>query len=110
MRTVFYFTVVGTSVSAFPLALNWTTPPADAWFPLIMLAVLATGGQAFLTLGYSLAPAARVGPFNYMNVVFATLLGFIFWRETPDEFALGGALLVFVACVIVLRHGPGLSR
>lgn len=110
MRIVFYFTVVGTLVAAFPLALNWTTPPPDAWFPLIMLAVLATGGQAFLTLGYSLAPAARVGPFNYMNVVFAALLGLIFWQEIPDDLALVGALLVFVACVIVLRHGPGLVR
>lgn len=110
LRTVFYFTVVGTLVSAFPLALNWVPPPSQAWLPLISLAVLATGGQAFLTLGYGLAPAARVGPFNYMNVVFAALLGIVFWGEVPSSLALAGAVLVFIAAAVVLRHGPGLKR
>lgn len=110
MRTVFYFTVVGTLVSAVPLALNWVTPPLHTWIPLFALAVLATGGQAFLTLGYSMAPAARVGPFSYMNVVFATVLGVLFWDEFPDGLAFAGAALVFVAAAAVLRHGPGVKR
>lgn len=110
LRTVFYFTLVGTVVSAFPLALNWTWPPAQTWLPLIFLAVLATGGQAFLTLGYGLAPAARVGPFSYFNVVFAVLLGWMIWSEIPDALFLSGAVIVFVACAAVLRHGAAIRR
>ena len=100
IRIVFYFTVLGTLISAVPLIWSWQLPQADVWWLLILIGLLAAVGQFLLTKGYSLAPAAQVGPFTYGNVVFATFLGWMFWGETLDLLTWVGACLICVAGII----------
>jgi drug/metabolite transporter (DMT)-like permease len=100
IRIVFYFTVFGTMISAVPLVWSWQSPKAEIWWLLVLMGLLAAVGQFLLTKGYSLAPAAQVGPFTYGNVVFATLLGWIFWGEGLDSLTWVGAFLICLAGII----------
>jgi drug/metabolite transporter (DMT)-like permease len=103
LRTVFYFSAFATAVSAIPLALHWSMPPPSAWLTLLGIGAAGSVGQALLTKGYALAPAARVGPFTYSNVVFATLAGWLLWQEVPDALSFAGATLIFFSAVLVFR-------
>lgn len=107
-RTVFYFSTISSTVSAVPLAFTWETPPPSAWGLLVMIGVLAGCGQIALTKAYAYAPAARISPFSYTTVIFATLIGWGLWNEVPDGFSFLGALLVCVAGVLATRrrHEP----
>jgi drug/metabolite transporter (DMT)-like permease len=58
-----------------------------------------------LTRGYSLAPAGRVGPFSYGNIVFAALLGWLFWSETLTPLTGLGTLLICGAGMLVATRG-----
>jgi drug/metabolite transporter (DMT)-like permease len=100
VRVVFYFTVFGTLVSAIPLAWAWQHPSGRMLWALCVMGVLAIMAQMCLTKGYSLAPAGQVGPFNYGNVVFAAVIGWVFWGETLDGLTLVGAVLTCSAGVI----------
>jgi drug/metabolite transporter (DMT)-like permease len=100
VRVVFYFTVFGTLVSAIPLAWAWQTPQGHMLWALCVMGVLAIMAQMCLTKGYSLAPAGQVGPFNYGNVVFAAILGWLIWGETLDGLTLAGAVLTCSAGII----------
>ena len=100
IRIVFYFTVFGTLISAMPLVWRWQSPKGEIWWLLVLMGLLAAVGQFLLTKGYSLAPAAKVGPFSYGNVVFAMLIGWILWGESLDAFTWVGAFLVCIAGVI----------
>lgn len=102
-RTVFYFAVFATLVSAVPLSWSWRTPSPDAWLTLVLAGVCATGAQLLLTRSYAFAPAARIGPFSYATVVFAALLGWAAWGEVPDRYAFMGGGLVIAAGVLALR-------
>ncbi len=104
IRIVFYFTVFGTLISAVPLAWSWQSPKPEILWLLVLMGLLAAVGQFLLTKGYSLAPAAQVGPFTYGNVVFATLLGWIFWGEGLDSFTWIGALLICLAGIITTHR------
>jgi drug/metabolite transporter (DMT)-like permease len=104
-RIVFYFGVISTAVSALPLVHEWRTPPPPLWLTLIALGVLATAGQLLLTEAYAFAPAARVGPFIYMSVVFAGLFDWWLFAKPPDRFTLVGAVLIAAAGVVVLKQG-----
>ena len=104
IRILFYFTVISTLASAVPLIWAWQTPAPAALLSMALLGLVATAGQYLLTTGYSLAPAAQVGPFTYTNVVFATLIGWIFWNETLDALAWVGAALVCIAGIIASRR------
>jgi drug/metabolite transporter (DMT)-like permease len=104
-RIVFYFTTFGTLVSAVPLVWAWKTPEGHLLWALCGMGILAIMAQMCLTKGYSLAPAGQVGPFNYGNVVFAALLGWMIWGETLDGLTLAGAVLTCSAGIIATYHG-----
>jgi drug/metabolite transporter (DMT)-like permease len=103
-RIVFYFTTFGTLVSSIPLLWAWKTPGGHLLWMLSAMGVLAIMAQMCLTKGYSLAPAGQVGPFNYGNVVFAALLGWLIWDETLDALTLVGAVLTCFAGIIATYH------
>jgi drug/metabolite transporter (DMT)-like permease len=100
VRVVFYFTMFGTLVSAVPLAWAWQSPQGRMLGVLCVMGVLAIMAQMCLTKGYSMAPAGQVGPFNYGNVVFAAVIGWVFWGETLDGLTLVGAVLTCVSGII----------
>lgn len=100
IRIVFYFTVFGTIVSAVPLIWSWQAPAPEIWWLLGLMGLLAAVGQFLLTKGYSLAPAAQVGPFTYGNVVFATFLGWVCWGEGLDSLTWIGAFLICIAGIV----------
>lgn len=102
-RIVFYFGTVATLVSAVPLVWAWQTPSLEALGWLGMMGCCATAAQLCLTRAYSLAPAGQIGPFTYISVVFASLLGWLFWNEIPATMTFAGSALVIVAGLLTLR-------
>jgi len=103
-RIVFYYSAVSTLISLAPLWWAWQPPTLMQLGLMALIGVLATGGQLFMTHGYTLAAAARIGPFMYVAVVFAALFGWIFWTEIPDGLSFAGAALVCIAGVLAIRH------
>ena len=104
IRILFYFTLVSTLASTVPLTWAWQTPEPSALLSMALLGLLATAGQYLLTTGYSYAPAAQLGPFTYTNVVFAAVIGWIFWGETLDSLAWIGAVFICFAGIIASRR------
>ena len=105
-RVVFYFSALSTLVSAVPLAWAWSAVSAPALALLVGVGVLATLGQLCLTRAYSLAPAARVGAFTYVAVVFGGLIGWALWDERPDAASAWGMALVIACCLLASWRGP----
>lgn len=105
-RIVFYFAVLSTLISSIPLLWRWQTPDAEALLLLIVAGVFATVGQLNLTQAYGLAPAARVGPFTYMTVIFSAVLAWLIWDEALDRWSLLGSVLVVATCVLVSWRRP----
>lgn len=101
---VFYFTLLSTLISAVPLIWSWRSPQFEIWWLLLLIGLLAAVGQFLLTIGYSLAPAAQIGPFTYSNVVFAAFLGWMLWGEALDYLTWVGAFLICVAGVITTHR------
>ena len=99
-RIVFYFSALSTLISAVPLGWSWAPVPGGALMLLVGIGVLATLGQLCLTRAYALAPAARIGAFTYVAVVFGGLIGWALWGERPDLVSLGGMALVVACCLL----------
>jgi drug/metabolite transporter (DMT)-like permease len=104
VRIVFYFTTLSTVISAAPLFWSWQSPKSEIWWLLVLIGLLAAVGQFLLTKGYSVAPASQVGPITYGNIVFAVLIGWIFWEETLDLLTWSGAFLICISGIITTRR------
>ena len=111
-RIVFYFAALSSLIAAIPMSWAWKMPNAREALLLIGTGVFATWGQLCLTRAYALAPAARVGPFTYMSVVFSALLAWWLWGEALDRWSAIGIALVVVTCVMVgwTRREPQLEE
>ena len=102
IRIVFYFTFVGSLVSAVPLFWTWREPTFNQSLVLLLMASLALIGQLLLTRGYNMAPASKVGGFIYFNVIFSALFGWFWWNEALDWLTIVGAILVISASIITI--------
>ena len=73
---------------------------------LVMLGVMATVAQLFMTEGYRLASPGDVGALMYLAVAVAGVTDWIFWRRVPDLISLLGIVLIMAAGVWILRAPP----
>ena len=70
------------------------------------------GGTALLVLiaAYRRSPAALVAPFQYSQMVWAILLGFLIWGDVPDPAKLLGAAIVASSGLFILYRETTLGR
>ena len=61
-------------------------------------------GQYWWTRSLSLAPASAVGPFYYFSLVWALVIGFVFWGDVPTLPLLGGSAIVVASGLFLLWH------
>jgi len=111
VRIVLWFSVLGTVISAIPAAIVWQTPTVAQWLALLGAGGIGTAGQLLLTQAYSLAPAAHIGSLIYTTVVFAALIAWLIWQETPDMLsAVGGLAVIVAALIVVITRRPAKTR
>jgi len=87
------------------LPLGFTAP---AWGDVLMLALAGVGNgiaQFWWTRSLSLAPPSAVVPFNYLSLVWATILGLAIWGDVPTpELLVGSAIIVASGLYILWRE------
>ena len=80
-------------------------PSANQWLMLLCLGVIATSGHFLVVLAFRRAPASLLAPFQYLEIVSATLLGFFFFAEFPDPISwLGVAIIVGSGVFVAWRE------
>jgi drug/metabolite transporter (DMT)-like permease len=72
--------------------------------PLIINGIINAVGQYWWTRSLSLAPPAAVGPFFYFSLVWALILGFVFWGEVPSLPLILGSAVVVGSGLALLWH------
>ena len=69
------------------------------WIFLILAGCAAMGGQLNITAAYTYAPASEISVYDYSQIVFAALLGFLFLGQLPDVLSLVGYVLIIGAAI-----------
>ncbi len=95
---VFYFSFVSV-VGTLPFLIgDFKLPDLEQLACLLGTGLFAAIGQFMITMAYKNAPASEVSIYNYLSIIFSSMVGFAVWREVPDSMSiLGGALIVSVA-------------
>ena len=60
----------------------------------------AAGGQFSVTAAYYHAPANKISIYEYSQVLFSTLFGFIFFMQIPDTLSIIGYVIIISMAVI----------
>jgi drug/metabolite transporter (DMT)-like permease len=75
----------------------WVPVRAEHALQFLGIAVFGTAGITLMTQAFRMAPAAIVAPFDYTALIWATVLGFLFWGEMPDWLTFAGAAVIIAS-------------
>lgn len=71
---------------------------------LLIAGSCAAAGQFTVTQAYAKAPAKDISIFDYSQVLFAAILGFLFLNQIPDIYSIIGYIIIIGAAIIKWIH------
>jgi len=89
---------------------GWSSMPqlrAIDWFVFAAMGLLGGLGHLLLARAFRLAPASRLSPWSYMQILLSILLGWLAFGDAPDAIALAGMVLIALSPQLVrLQRQP----
>lgn len=104
---VFYFPLVALPVTAVLTLFQWQTPQGNEWIFILLMGIFTQMAQYCMTRAVQAAELSSISYLNYMGIVYALGLGFIFFGETFTWPALLGMLLVMSGILLNLYNRRG---
>jgi drug/metabolite transporter (DMT)-like permease len=101
---VFYFTLAGTLLGLAVSLFDWVMPDARTLAVLVLGGLVGGVGQLFLTEAIRVAPVGVVAPFDYSQLIWAAILGYLVWGELPQPATLAGAAVVAASGLYILHR------
>jgi drug/metabolite transporter (DMT)-like permease len=89
------------AVGAVPV---WVTPSWQQLSGLVLAGLLSGIAQLLMTEGYRSGETTLVAPFEYGAILYATILGVLFWGEWPDGWSLAGVAILVAAGLYIWRR------
>jgi drug/metabolite transporter (DMT)-like permease len=106
MVIVLWFGVIG-SLGAVPgTAMSFVLPTGWLWAGLLAVGLTTHVAQVLLTRGLTLVPAGRAMTVGYIQIVFATVWGILFFGERPDIWLVLGAGMIIASTISLRRRAP----
>ncbi len=109
---VFYFSATATLLSLLTLPFGWVVPSPQTFFMLVLVGFLGGLAQILVTSAYRFGAASMLAPIDYASMLFAILIGYVWFSELPTVVMLLGASLVIAGNILVIwrERQLGLER
>ena len=101
---IMYQLSILTTVYAFALLFGFVTPTGFDALLMIVSGIGNGGAQYLWTRAIHLAPTSAVVPFQYIQLVWAMLLGFAIWGDLPTLGLLLGSAVVICSGLFLFWH------
>lgn len=71
---------------------------------LLGAGIAATGGQVFITKAYFYAPAKEISVYDYSQIIFSALIGFVVLGQVPDRYSVIGYVIICATAVVMFIY------
>lgn len=100
-----YYNSLGTIVFVTWVILNDTFMlPNDDWSIWLIFGLLCGAQQWFMTISFRYAEASLLAPFEYLAMVFAAIVGYVFWGEIPVLTTWLGAIVIAASGLFIFKR------
>lgn len=96
---VFWFSAFSCLVTLPYLIFQYTPMTGTQILCLLMAGLMAAGGQFSITAAYTYAPAKEISIYDYSQVIFSAIIGWIFFSQMPDALSVLGYVIICAAFV-----------
>jgi len=97
------------ALAGVPLFWLWVTPDLNGVLFLLGMGIVATVGQWVGVKALRLGEASVIGNIQYMQLIYAAILGYFLFKEVPDIYTIAGAAIIVGASVYIF-HRETLSK
>ena len=91
-------------------ALSWKAPDGREAALLMAIGLLGTGAPLLMTWSLRFAPGATTAPMQYLEIPFATLLGWIIFNDLPNGLAALGILVTVASGLYILFRERAIAQ
>ncbi len=101
---VLWQSLLMTSFTALTLPFVWVTPSGQEWLLLLVIGLVGGVAQVMLTEAFASAQVSSLGAYSYTGILWAVLLGWIFFGEAPGIATFIGSGLIVLAALYIMRR------
>jgi len=84
-------------ICSFPF---WQMPVGREWVSVLSIGIFGLIGQIFMTRAFQLEETSVLAPFKYMELIYALILGFLFFNETYRPLAFAGIAMIMTGMLL----------
>lgn len=100
-----YMVVFMSPLTLIPSIFVWEVPSnVQIWIILFLLALVGTLGNFCWTKALSLAPTTTIMPFEFSKLIFATIIGIIFFNEDLNIVTIFGGLGIIICNLLISKR------
>jgi len=110
LTILMWFATGAVLVSAGPALWVWRWPEPWTWALVILIGAAASLGQYLAVRAYREGEATLVTPFDYTQILWATVIGVLVFAEVPDLWTLVGAAIIIASALYILYREAQLGR
>ena len=103
-RIVFYFSLFSCLVTLPYMLFDFHPMTFNQLILLLLAGASAAGGQFAITAAYTYAPAKEISVYDYSQVIFAAIYGFIMFNQIPDAYSFLGYLIIIAMAIIMFWY------
>ncbi len=96
-----YQSIFMSLLSFFIVLFFWEMPSFKTFIYLILAAMCGTVLHLALNHAFKLVDVSMTQPYSFLNLVFASIIGYFVFDETPDLYTWIGALIIFTGVLII---------
>lgn len=97
-----FWTLAGSALLVLPsLPFNWVQPTPSQWAWLIGNGLASGACQYLTTRALFHAPVATIAPLSYTKMLWALIVGFVWFGDVPTLLVLAGSAIVIAASALV---------
>jgi len=96
-----YSAYIGAIVLTPVVPFVWSLPQPEDTTIIIWFLIISTVGQTCLTTAFSLGEATFISPFQFAQIIGATLFGYIMFGDFPDRLTWSGIVIVVMCGVYI---------
>jgi drug/metabolite transporter (DMT)-like permease len=100
--TYFFSATVGLAVTTAILPSVWVTPSFWEWVSLVFLGAAGGFSHYLLIRAFAIAPASLLAPFAYVQLIWSTAIGYLWFGDFPDLWTFGGGAIICLSGLYVL--------
>lgn len=99
-----FHSVTITLVMAIPTYFQWVMPSLDEMIFIVMIGSLMSLMQWMFIKALKVGEAAAIAPMEYVRLIYAGIIGIVFFSETPTVWTLSGAAIIVGSTLYTMRR------